>query len=86
MRFATTLLVGGAILSSIAAAFAQEVDWQKVDDAFGRKAVVVAGDVQNNSAAKSSHRGATTVAPHFEAHSAQAPSPSSGGRSMVAGQ
>jgi hypothetical protein len=24
---------------------AQDVDWQKVDDAFGRKAAVVAGDV-----------------------------------------
>ena len=28
-----------------AAAGAQEVDWQKVDEAFGRKAAVVAGDV-----------------------------------------
>ena len=45
MRFATALLIGGAILSSIAAASAQELDWQKVDDALGRKAAVVAGDV-----------------------------------------
>jgi hypothetical protein len=64
----------------------QEVDWQNVDDALGRKAAVVAGDVQNNSVAKSSHGGATTVAPHFEAHNAQASSPSSGERSMIAGQ
>src|SRR5215469_15313992 len=45
MRFATALLVGATMLSSIAAASAQAVDWQKVDDALGRKAAVVSGDV-----------------------------------------
>jgi hypothetical protein len=45
MRFATALLIAGAILSSIAASSAQEMDWQKVDDALDRKAAVVAGDV-----------------------------------------
>jgi hypothetical protein len=43
MRFASALLIGGAI--STTAAFAQDIDWQKVDEAFGRKAAVVAGDV-----------------------------------------
>ena len=44
MRFVSALLIGGAILSSATAAFAQDIDWQKVDDAFGRKAAVT-GDV-----------------------------------------
>jgi hypothetical protein len=33
------------LVASTTAAFAQDIDWQKVDDAFGRKAAVVAGDV-----------------------------------------
>jgi hypothetical protein len=45
MRFTSALLIGGAILTSTTAAFAQDIDWQKVDDAFGRKAAVVSGDV-----------------------------------------
>jgi uncharacterized protein DUF1259 len=45
MHFLSALLIGGAILSSATAVFAQDIDWQKVDDAFGRKAAVVAGDV-----------------------------------------
>jgi hypothetical protein len=45
MRFVSALLFGGAILSSTTAAFAQDIDWQKVDEAFGRKAAVVSGDV-----------------------------------------
>ena len=45
MRFASALLIGGAILTSTTTAFAQDVDWQKVDEALGRKAAVVAGDV-----------------------------------------
>jgi Domain of Unknown Function (DUF1259) len=45
MRFASALLIGGAILTSTTAAFAQDMDWQKVDEALGRKAAVVAGDV-----------------------------------------
>jgi hypothetical protein len=39
------LLLGSAVLASMASAGAQEIDWQKVDDAFGRKAATVAGDV-----------------------------------------
>ena len=34
----------GAILMSATAASAQEIDWQKVDDAFGRKAAVISDD------------------------------------------
>src|ERR1700730_4373618 len=45
MRFASALLIGGALLTSTTAVFAQDIDWQKVDDAFGRKPAVVAGDV-----------------------------------------
>ena len=45
MRFASALLIGGAILTSTTTAFAQDVDWQKVDEAIGRKPAVVAGDV-----------------------------------------
>jgi biotin operon repressor len=45
MRFGTVLLIAAALLSSIAAASAQEMDWQKIDDALGRKAAVTAGDV-----------------------------------------
>src|ERR1700741_1908687 len=39
-----SFLVGGALMAA-AAAGAQEIDWQKVDTAFGRKAAVVGGDV-----------------------------------------
>ncbi len=45
MHFASALLIGGAILTSTTATFAQDIDWQKVDETFGRKAAVVAGDV-----------------------------------------
>src|SRR5262245_39111337 len=38
------LLFGGAIVAFSSTAMAQQVDWQKVDDAFGRKGTV-AGDV-----------------------------------------
>lgn len=43
--FASTLIVGVAVLASAASAATQQIDWQKVDDAFGRKAATVAGDV-----------------------------------------
>jgi len=43
MRFATALLIGGAILSSVTGAFAQEVNWSAVDQIFNRKAAVVSG-------------------------------------------
>ena len=45
MRFASALLIGGTILTSTTAAFAQDIDWQKVDEAIGRKPAVVADDV-----------------------------------------
>jgi hypothetical protein len=45
MRVVSTFLLGAALAASATAAFAQDIDWQKVDDAFGRKAAVVSGDV-----------------------------------------
>ena len=45
MRFISTVLLGGAIAASATAAYAQEINWSKVDTAFGRKAAVVSGDV-----------------------------------------
>jgi hypothetical protein len=44
MRFVCSLIVVGAICASTSMARAQAVDWQKVDDAFGRKAAVISGD------------------------------------------
>jgi biotin operon repressor len=43
MRFVRLLLVVGAIAST-SMARAQAIDWQKVDEAFGRKAAVISGD------------------------------------------
>jgi hypothetical protein len=40
-----TLFLGASLMASASVARAQEVEWQKVDDAFGRKAAVVSGDV-----------------------------------------
>jgi Domain of Unknown Function (DUF1259) len=45
MRVLTALTVIYAVVASATATFAQDVDWQKVDDAIGRKPAVVAGDV-----------------------------------------
>ena len=46
MRVFSTFLLGGALAASATAgAYAQDIDWQKVDEAFGRKPAVVAGDV-----------------------------------------
>lgn len=44
MRTLVSLLIGGVVLMAAASVQAQEIDWQKVDDAFGRKATVT-GDV-----------------------------------------
>ncbi|HWX86093.1 MAG TPA: DUF1259 domain-containing protein [Xanthobacteraceae bacterium] len=44
MRVFSIPLIGAALLAATAAS-AQEIDWQKVDDVFGRKPAVVAGDV-----------------------------------------
>ena len=41
MRVASTLLIGGAMLLA-GRAYAQDIDWEKVDSAFGRKAAVSA--------------------------------------------
>src|SRR5437763_6157500 len=45
MRGLSTLFVGATLVLSASAVCTQEVGWQKVDDALGRKAAVVAGDV-----------------------------------------
>ena len=44
MRIVSLLVIGSAVLSSATMVHAQDVDWQKVDDALGRKAAV-SGDV-----------------------------------------
>ena len=44
MRVISTLLLGG-LIASASPVCAQEVNWQNVDEAFGRKAATVAGDV-----------------------------------------
>jgi hypothetical protein len=44
MRLVCSLVTVGAICASTSLASAQNIDWQKVDDAFGRKAAVIAGD------------------------------------------
>jgi hypothetical protein len=44
MRLVHSLVVIGAICASTSMARAQAIDWQKVDDALGRKPAAVAGD------------------------------------------
>src|SRR5215468_4233099 len=44
MRLLSSLLTLGAICAPISIANAQAIDWQKVDDAIGRKPAAVAGD------------------------------------------
>src|SRR5438270_2354209 len=44
MRLFFPFLLGGAVLAFAASASAQEIEWSKVDAAFGRKAAV-SGDV-----------------------------------------
>jgi hypothetical protein len=44
MRLFSALVVCGTVLASPAVVYAQAIDWQKVDDAFGRKPAV-SGDV-----------------------------------------
>lgn len=44
MWFFRLFVVVGAICASTSMARAQAIDWQKVDDAFGRKAAVISGD------------------------------------------
>ena len=44
MRLVRLLATVGAICASTSMADAQAIDWQKVDDAFGRKAAVISGD------------------------------------------
>lgn len=45
MRVVSALLFGACLIASAAPVCAQEVNWQGVDQAFGRKAAVVVGDV-----------------------------------------
>jgi Domain of Unknown Function (DUF1259) len=45
MRLVRLFAIVGAICASTSMARAQSIDWQKVDDVFGRKPAVVAGDV-----------------------------------------
>src|SRR5215204_1361506 len=45
MRKIVAFLFASAVLASATSVGAQEIDWQKVDTAFGRKAAVVSGDV-----------------------------------------
>ena len=45
MRMFRTLLFAASLLAPVTAAHSQNVDWQKVDEAFGRKAAAVSGDV-----------------------------------------
>jgi Domain of Unknown Function (DUF1259) len=45
MRLFCLLATVGSICASTSMATAQSIDWQKVDDIFGRKPAVVAGDV-----------------------------------------
>src|SRR5436190_18465450 len=49
MRLVAACLFSGAVLMSATAAGAQEIDWQKVDSAFGRKSAIVSGDVHRYS-------------------------------------
>jgi len=44
MRSVLPFLIGATVLASVGSAMAEEIDWQKVDDAFGRKPAV-SGDV-----------------------------------------
>src|SRR5262249_110674 len=46
MRFVRLLVIIGAICASTSLARAQAIDWQRVDDTFGRKPAGVPGDVQ----------------------------------------
>jgi hypothetical protein len=45
MRLFRSMVIVGAIFASTSMASAQAIDWQKIDDAFGRKPAAVAGDV-----------------------------------------
>lgn len=45
MRSVLALLIGGAVLATTASTRAQEIDWQKVDAAFGRQPTI-SGDVR----------------------------------------
>jgi len=45
MHKIVSLLIGGVMFAFATSAGAQQIDWDKVDAAFGRKAAVVSGDV-----------------------------------------
>jgi glucose dehydrogenase len=44
MRLISVLSIGASLIAATAAR-SQDIDWQKVDDAIGRKPAVVSGDV-----------------------------------------
>ncbi len=44
MRLVSALLIGASLIAATAAR-SQDIDWQKVDEAIGRKPAVVSGDV-----------------------------------------
>jgi hypothetical protein len=48
MRPVSLVVTVGAIRASTSMASAQAIDWQKVDDAFGRKPAAVAGDAHRH--------------------------------------
>jgi hypothetical protein len=45
MRLVSVLFIGAGLIAATAAR-SQEIDWQKVDEAIGRKPAVVSGDVR----------------------------------------
>jgi hypothetical protein len=45
MRLVFSIMLGAALAGAASAACAQDIDWQKVDAAFGRKTAVVSGGV-----------------------------------------
>src|SRR6516164_4012732 len=45
MRVLSTVLLGLGLIASASAACSDEINWQKVDEGFGRKAAVASGDV-----------------------------------------
>ena len=62
MRVILALLFGGGVATLAAAAHAQEIDWQKVDAAFGRKPAV-SGDVHRYGFPRTDLRSRSTASP-----------------------
>jgi len=45
MRFLAVLLFGGAVATAASNAYAEDIDWKKIDEVFGRAPAIVSGDV-----------------------------------------